>query len=95
MQIQDDRTGIERSTHNCLVVGLDTFLSGWGKAKAGLSYAAWACRPEHQEQVLEWVRGRGDMKGVKVRDKSYIPSGNDGSHYHIYVVAETHKALQA
>ncbi len=54
----DDRT--EAATHRWLVIGTDSFLSGWGEAEGGASVAAWACRPEDRAAVLAWVRSRGE-----------------------------------
>lgn len=82
MQIQDDRTDEERRTH-ILVVGTDSFLSGWGAAEGGASYAAWACRYEDQYECERWVRARGDMKRVRICGPEWRPRGT--GHAHIYV----------
>ena len=90
MIIADDRTPEERKTHYWLVVGTDPFMSGWGQAQDGVSYAAWACRPEHRNDCFGWVDGRGDM--LRVREVidgdgpnvgKYRPSAR--GHLHIYV----------
>ena len=88
-QIQDDR--INKWKHNNLVVMQDTFMSGWGEAEGGLSYAAWACTDEHLDQVLEWVESRSDSKNVSVQDKDYVPQF--AAHFHIYEVNDGHPAL--
>ena len=59
MQTVDDRTPEQKETHKFLIIGTDSFLSGWGQAKGGLSYAVWACKPEHRDQVLNWVEKVG------------------------------------
>lgn len=74
-----------------LVIMKDTFLSGWGKAEGGISYAAWACKDEHLEQVLEWVKGRSDSKAVRVVSKDYVPQY--AAHYSIYEVTDGHPSL--
>jgi len=93
MELQDDRTQQQKESHNVIVVGTDTFMSGWGKAGSGKSYAGWACKPQHLPFVQKWVESRSDMKRVRVVDGNYRPSG-DG-HCHIYVADEGHPALIA
>jgi len=84
MIIQDDRTEQQKATHDCLVVGTDDGLSGWGLAEGGKSYAAWACTGEDLPAVEAWVRARGDMKRVRVVYGKYSPRGRAG-HLHVYV----------
>jgi hypothetical protein len=91
MQVRDDRTPEQKLTHTVIVVGTDIFLSGWGLAKDGFSYAGWACEPKHQWKVLDWVSSRGDMKRVRVVTDPYRPKGK--GHCHIYVVDDEHLAL--
>lgn len=87
MQIQDDRTPEQRETHQHLVIGTDRGMSGWGGAEGGVSYAAWACRPEDSTACLDWVEGRGDMSRVRftvdLPHARYRPSAK--GHLHIYV----------
>jgi len=91
MEIQDERTAEQKKTHKCLVIGADTFLSGWGKAEGGTSYAAWACMVADLYQVERWVRNRSDMKRVRVVYGKWYPKGI--GHAHIYVVEEGHPSL--
>ncbi len=56
--IQDDRTPEQKATHPILVIGTDSFMSGWGGASGGSSFAAWACRPEDESKVLRYVESR-------------------------------------
>jgi len=81
---KDDRTEEQKKTHTCLVVGTDSFLSGWGEARGGASYAAWACKPKNFQSVWRWVKNRSDMKRVRQTQDPYYPSGC--AHLHIYVV---------
>jgi hypothetical protein len=92
MVIQDDREQGQRLTHVWIVAGRDKFMSGWGKATGGVSYAGWACKSEDRERVLDWVRNRGDMKNVKMHLDPWKPTGK--GHAHIYVVNEGHPALR-
>ena len=97
MIIEDDRTKEQKKTHPCLVIGTDSFLSGWGMAEGGVSIAAWACRPEQRGQVLRWVSHRGDMKRVREsyddgNGSRYRPKGK--GHCHIYFVNNDHPALR-
>lgn len=93
MKIQDDRTPEQKKTHSWLVIGTDRFMSGWGKAKGGVSYAVWACRPEDRHEVLSWVENRSDMKRVRETVDPYKPSGK--GHCHIYYVDDNHPALHS
>ena len=86
--IVDDRTAKERLTHPCLVIGTDRFMSGWGEAEGGLSYAAWACKAGDEGACMEWVERRRDMTRVRVVYDSprypYRPF-RACAHLHIYV----------
>ena len=85
----DDRTPEQMQTHTWLVIGTDSFMSGWGKASFGNSYAAWACTPEDRRACLGWVESRSDMKRVREAPAhDYRPSGN--GHLHIYVYNGQH-----
>jgi hypothetical protein len=90
--ITDDRTEEEKSTYPFIVIGTDRFLSGWGLAKGGLSYAGWACQDKDLGRVERWVRNRSDMRRVRVVGKDYRPS-NPCVHLHIYVAREGHPSL--
>ena len=96
MKLQDDRTPEQKETYPFLIVGTDSFMSGWGEAAGGTSYAAWACKDEHRDRVLNWVSSRNDMKQVKLIDTkvygTYKPKGI--GHCHIYVVHDKHPALR-
>ena len=91
MTIRDDRNAQEKFTHHIIIMGRDSFLSGWGKAAGGSSYAGWACTEHDAESVYKWVLRRGDIKHVKRVDAGYSPSGK--GHYHIYAVHAGHPAL--
>lgn len=86
----DDRTDEQRDTHSAIIVGRDTFLSGWGRAEGMDSFAGWACLPEDVQKVREWVEGRSDMEDVQTVDDDWEPE--QGALYHIYVVHKNHPA---
>lgn len=89
MEIQDDRTLEQRQTHPLAWGGTDTFLSGWGKATGGKSYAFWAYEEGHGNAVESWVRNRGDIARVReVMLSTYRPKGP--GHCHIYVMRDAH-----
>lgn len=92
MNVQDDRTPEQLETHTELVVGFDSYMSGWGRAEGGNSYAGWACHPYHTDAVLSWVENRNDLGNIRVEDGDYVPSGK--GHFHIYVVNENHPAVR-
>jgi len=92
--IRDERTEEQKKTHPILVVATDRFMSGWGAAKEGLSYAAWACRDNGDDvRVFNWVRRRHEMSRVRVvLADSYKPS-KYCAHLSIYAVEDGHPAL--
>lgn len=84
--VEDDRTAEQRDTHTFAVVGTDPFMSGWGKAANGASYAAWACTPGQLDECESRVRKRGDMNRVRiVALRDWRP---EAAHTHIYVYKE-------
>ena len=90
---QDDRTPEQVETMPIAVVGTDKFMSGWGGAAGGASVAAWACRPEHEKAVVEWVEARKDMSRLRtVTLKGYRPRC---AHFHVYPVGDNHPALES
>lgn len=93
-QREDLRTPEQRKTHTILILALDTFLSGWGEARGGESWAAWACKPEHRQQVHAWVQGRTDTANVRIllHDVGTLP--RRCRHLTIHVVGDWHPALQ-
>lgn len=99
MIVVDDRTAEQQQTLRCLVVGTDRFLSGWGLAEGGLSYAAWACSEDDVETVLRWARQRADLQTVRVvreaPGRRYKPSHRRCAHLHVFAVTEGHVALSA
>jgi len=54
-ELRDHRTEEQMSTHTEVICMRDGFLSGWGPCEGGSSFAGWACRPEHSEEVFSWV----------------------------------------
>ena len=93
MIIKDDRSDDQKQSHNVIVVGTDSFLSGWGHACGGSSYAGWACTADSWHRVFDWVASRSDMKRVRVVGNDYRPSSRYCAHFHVYVVDENHSAL--
>ncbi len=98
MERNDRRTKEEKNSHVYLVIGTDKFMSGWGKAQNGLSYAVWACStyPDFFK-VQDWVKSRSEMRRVRTyierKGHRYQP-GPGCAHLSIYVVKEGHTALQ-
>jgi hypothetical protein len=88
----DDRDEFTKQTHVVLIGGTDRFMSGWGHAEGRMSYAFWACRPEHDWRVERWVRSRGDMMRVRRVSDDYRGSGL--AHVHVYVVGVGHPSLR-
>ena len=86
MIFQDDRTPEQKKTHTLIVLATDRFMSGWGMADAGASYAGWACTPELVDTVERRIRARGDMSHVRIVGNDYRPRG--AKHVHIYVAKD-------
>ena len=88
-RITDDRTEQERKTHVHLVVGTDSFMSGWGWAEGGSSFAAWACDSEAEAaRCFDRVEARQEMKRVRhIYDPPSNPyrPGATCAQLHIYV----------
>ena len=86
----DDRTTDQHATHRLAVIGTDSFMSGWGGAEGGASYAGWAFQDDNYTACLNWVKGRSDMKRVRlVTLEGYRPNA---AHTHIYIFKpELHK----
>ncbi len=83
--IQDDRTPEQRAALKWLVVGSDPFMSGWGGARGGTSFAAWATDEAHLASLYAKIDARGDMQRVRtVYAPTYRP-GRTCAHLHIYV----------
>lgn len=80
----DDRTPEQKLSHTIIVLMTDSFLSGWGQAGKGPSYAGWACRPELADRIEQRIRARSDAKRVRVVLGNYRPPAIEG-HCHIYV----------
>ena len=92
MILNDDRTEEQKKTHPIIIIGTDSFMSGWGKAEGMTSYAGWACKHEHADRVFNWVNSRDEMKRVRLVIGDYKPKGN--VHCHIYVVTDEHPATK-
>ncbi len=92
MKIQDDRTPEEITTHPVLIGGTDRFMSGWGGAAGGASFAFWACKIDDECELQRWVESRGDIMRVRQVSRDYRPKGC--AHCHIYVVGEEHPAIE-
>ena len=94
MIFQDDRTALERLELTELVGGRDSFMSGWGKADGGASFAFWACTPADLADVEAWVNGRGDITRCDLADLLNRPRSQH-EHVHVYAVRAHHIALSA
>ena len=91
--LKDDRNEDQQFSHDVLVGGRDSFMSGWGEAEGGSSYAFWACQPSDQQAVGAWVEARDDIESRGAIDESELPALGDCDHCHIYIVGDGHPAL--
>ena len=83
MKVRDDRTEEQKRTHHILWGGTDRFMSGWGEAEGGASYAFWACKPEDERECERTIRSRPDLARVRDVMTDYRPRGV--GHCHIYL----------
>lgn len=83
--VKDDRTEEQRQTHRWLVVGTDTWMSGWGRAAGGLSVCAWAYRTaDEASAAAARVKECANLARVRiVHDDRYKP--RVAKHFHVYV----------
>ena len=81
----DDRTAEQRTTHRLAWVGTDPFMSHWGGATDGASYAAWAFPAEFDNVAESYVRSRRDMQRVRLVNLDTYRPGRGCAHFHIYV----------
>lgn len=93
MLFEDDRTEEFKSKPHIIILATDSFMSGWGGAGDGPSYAGWACDSCQEYQVERWVRSRSEMKRVRVVGSDYKPPSGPG-HCHIYVVDDNHPSVK-
>ena len=84
MELQDDRSEVQKHYPYVIVVMTDRFMSGWGKAQGGPSYAGWACHEGDISRVEGEVRTRSDAMRVRLVQADYRPPPGPG-HCHIYV----------
>jgi len=96
-QIHDDRTPEQTETHTTIIGGYDRFMSGWGRAEGGASYAFWSCKDQDAESVARWVRSRGDISRIRsfrCRGTHQAMRKIKFKQCHIYVIKEKHPALK-
>ena len=84
MEFVDERTIDQKKTHTVIVMMTDAFLSNWGRAEGGPSYAGWACEPEKAGEVESKIRARPDARRVRIVNGNYRPPSGLG-HCHIYM----------
>lgn len=84
MEFEDDRTQEQKQTHPIIVLMTDSFMSGWGKAECGPSFAGWACTLDDVDEVERRIRKRSEAKRVRIVSGGYRPKAGPG-HCHIYV----------
>ena len=85
MEFVDDRTEEQKKTHPYIFGGTDSFMSGWGGAEGGSSYAFWACTQEDWSYCKSYVLNRGDLKRVRQVSNDYKPNARNCAHCHVYI----------
>jgi hypothetical protein len=82
--VHDKRTDEQKAATQLLVLCLDSFMSGWGKASGGRSYFAVACPDAETAGEVEWrMKQRNEFKKVRVVDKNYRAPIRNGDHLSI------------
>jgi hypothetical protein len=92
--LNDRRSDDEKKTHTCLVGGKDSFMSGWGHEydnEPPESWAFWACTPDLEDTVEEWVQSRDEFSKVKVRTEKWIDEKSKDARISIHVVTPSHR----
>ena len=84
MTLRDDRTPEQKETHRTIVLMTDRFMSGWGLATGGPSYAGWAVEDGYINACESRIRGRSDSSRVRIVGGNYRPPSGPGD-CHIYV----------
>ncbi len=84
MVLVDDRTDEQKTSHPMIVLMTDKFMSGWGAATGGPSYAGWAVSVDDVDAMETRIRERSDAKNVRIVSSDYRPPSGPG-HCHIYV----------
>lgn len=101
--IRDERTTEQKQSPQYFVMGMDTFMSGWGMAEGKISYGVWMFDSEDDmPKFLKWIKGRGDMKHIMsgtTRNLEFLVNSmalntNKGPHHiSIYTTDRHHPAL--
>jgi hypothetical protein len=96
--INDTRQLKEKTEYKFFVIAKDTFMSGWGRAKNGISGAVWACNSlENLLLAYKWVESRSDMTNVIaiMTEKQLFThiEDNEYAHVSIYKVENEHPLL--
>lgn len=65
--INDKRKAADVEKLNWVVCGKDSFMSGWGGAKGGRSFAAWACHDDNVDEILAQAESRGDITYITAK----------------------------
>ena len=63
---EEELAAVEKKSSGPLMVvtATDRFMSGWGKAKGGLSKVGWVCAAQDLNETHSMVKGRSEMKYV-------------------------------
>ena len=93
MEFVDDRTDEQKQTHTMIALGTDSFMSGWGGAEGGASYAGWAFPEGHESAAMGMVAARSEMQRVRLLSGDYKPNSRYCAHCHIYVFKDRHAEL--
>jgi len=81
MIFRDDRPPEQKGW--CIVLMTDAFMSGWGGAEGGPSYAGWPFPDGEESRVEAWVSSRSEARRVRIVLPTYRPRSGPG-HCHIY-----------
>jgi hypothetical protein len=95
MEIQDERTEEQKSTHIFGVVAKDKIASFWGNASGGPSRVAWACKCyDDASKIFDWLESRPEMANISIVDlRKYSPPPKEAQFY-VHVAHPFHPALK-
>lgn len=96
-EMREHEGSLNRYAGKKFVGGLDTFLSGWGKATDKFSYAFWICDDDELATVKKWIEGRNDISKIRVFNleqfENFVDNKEVPKHVSAYLVYNGHPAL--
>jgi hypothetical protein len=81
--VNDQRTDEQRENTAWYAVATDQFMSGWGKAPRKSYYAIPCNSYDQAERAVLYLKGRSEMKYVRIAKAPFRPKMQTGDHLSI------------